>query len=142
VNAQFEALLNIYLVLDIHTTMKSSVFIAMVEFLCSHNQLEAVMIKQVQDVAKLSEEWKLTREQRFELYIKCAQALEEAKDCTGAVQVYVEALKQVDGGSKNKQVDQQRKQHVERLIVNAIKSPKTINFEEILLIDAVQSFTK
>lgn len=55
-------MLNIYLVLDTQTTMKSNVFIAMVDFLCKHNQLEAVMIKQVQDIAKLSEEWKLSKE--------------------------------------------------------------------------------
>lgn len=138
VNSQFEAMLNIYLVLGTQTTMKSTVFIAMVEFLRKHNQLEAVMIKQVQDIAKLSEDWKLTKDQRYELYIACAQGLEHAKDSTGAVQVYMEALRLVDTSSKNKQADQSRKQHTERLIVSAIKSPQTINFEEILLLDSVQ----
>lgn len=54
----------------------------------------------------------------------------------------MEAIKLVDAGSKNKQPDQNRKQHTERLIVNAIKSPQTINFEEILLLDAVQQLSK
>ena len=49
---------------------------AMVEFLLNKNQLEAVMIKQVQDIVKLSEEWKLTKDQRYELYVVCAHALE------------------------------------------------------------------
>lgn len=62
VNSQFEALLNVYLVLGTQTMMKSTVFIAMVDFLCKHNQLEAVMIKQVQDIVKLSEDWKLQKE--------------------------------------------------------------------------------
>lgn len=140
VNSQFEALLNIYLVLGTQTAMKSTVFMAMVDFLSKHNQLEAVMIKQVQDVVNLSEQWKLTKEQRFDLYICCAEGLEQAKDSTGAVQVYMEALKLVSSGQKNKQGDQSKKEHTERLIVNAIKSPQTINFEEILLIDAVKQF--
>lgn len=135
-------MLNIYLVLGTQTTMKSTIFMAMTEFLCQHNQLEAVMIKQVQDIGKLSEEWKLTKDQRYELYISCAQALEQSDDCRGAFQVYLEALRLVDLGSKNKQVDQSRKQHTERLIVNAIKSPQTINFEEIMLLDSVQQLSK
>ena len=122
--------------------MKSTVFIAMVEFLCKHNQLEAVMIKQVQSIHSLSEDWKLTKDQRYELYISCAKALEHAGDCTGAFQVYMEALKLVDTGSKSKKGDQGKKEHTERLIVNAIKSPQTINFEEILLLDAVKELGK
>lgn len=135
-------MLNIYLVLGTQTTMKSTIFVAMTQFLCEHNQLEAVMIKQVQDIAKLSEEWKLSKDQRYDLYISCAQALEHSEDCRGAFQVYMDALKLVDIGSKNKQADQARKQHTERLIVNAIKSPQTINFEEILLLDSVQQLSK
>ena len=75
------------------------------------------MIKQVQDVAKLSEEWKLTKEQRYDLYIKCAQALEHVKDWSGAFVVYMDAIRIIDLGPKNKKdVDQNKKQHVEHLI--------------------------
>lgn len=95
-------MLNIYLVLGTQTTMKSNVFISMVDFLCKHNQLEAVMIKQVQDIAKLSEDWKLSREQRYELYVVCAKALEHANDSSGAFQVYMEAARHMDIGGKNK----------------------------------------
>lgn len=95
-------MLNIYLVLDTQTTMKSNVFIAMVDFLCKHNQLEAVMIKQVQDIAKLSEEWKLSKEQRYDLYIVCAKALEHSNDPSGAFQVYMEAARIMDIGGVKK----------------------------------------
>lgn len=74
----------------------------MIDFLCKHNQLEAVMIKQVQDVSKLSEEWKLTKEQRYELYVKCAQGLENVKDWSGAFSVYMDAIRIIDLGPKNK----------------------------------------
>ena len=33
------------------------------------------MIKQVQDIESLSEEWELNKEERTNLYIKCADAL-------------------------------------------------------------------
>ena len=62
VNSKFESLLNIYLILSTTTNLKSVIFVAMVNFLNEHNQLEAVMIKQVQDIVKLSEDWKLSKE--------------------------------------------------------------------------------
>jgi len=75
--------------------------------------------------------------------VACAEALEHAKDSQGAFQVYMDAVKLIDMGGKNKkEVDQTKKQHVERLVVTAIKSPQTLNFEEILLLDAIQLYTK
>ena len=46
------------------------------------------MIAQVRDIAKVSDEWYLTKDQRIDLYIKCAQALDQEKDSNGSFRVF------------------------------------------------------
>jgi len=105
VNAKFDALLNIYLVLGNETNMKCEVFKTMVNFLNKHEQLEQVMVKQVQDISILSEEWNLTKDQRFDLYICCAEALEEVGYHNDSFKVFLIALKIKETGNKNQKVD-------------------------------------
>ena len=113
-------MLNIYLVLGIKTSLKSIVFIEMVKFLNKHKQLKSVMIRQVQDLVKLSSEWNLTKEERHTLYYECAEVLQDEKDFTGAFNLYYQAMKQIDADLK-KQKGVEKK--VEALVANAIKSP-------------------
>ena len=104
----------------------------MVDTLVKHKQLKAVMINQVQEVHKLSEDWNLTRDERFNLYIKCAKALDGENDTTGAFKIYYEAIKIVD--TKNSISATDREKAVSQMLVQAIKSPEIINFEEIMLL--------
>jgi hypothetical protein len=54
------------------------------------------MIKQVQDLPKLSDEWQLSREERYMLYYECAKLLESENDNTHAFRLFYEASKIVD----------------------------------------------
>ena len=76
------SLLNLYLVLGTKTSLKSIVFLQMVKFLNEHKQLKAVMIRQVQDLIKLSAEWNLTKEERHNLYYECAEVLQDEGETT------------------------------------------------------------
>ena len=68
-------MLNIYLVLSVATSMKADAFLVMVRFLREQGQLKQVMIKQVQDLPKLSEDWQLSVEERYKLYTESAEHL-------------------------------------------------------------------
>lgn len=48
----------------------------MVAYLLKVGQLRSVMIKQVEDIIKLSAEWTLLKDERIKLYIACASALD------------------------------------------------------------------
>lgn len=102
-----------------------------------HGQLETVMIAQVRDVVKLSEFWNLTKDERLALYIESAQALDQEGDAQGAFNLYFHSLSLVDAKNASKY-----QKEAEKLIVNAVKGPQVINFEEILLIEAVQDLKK
>ena len=129
-------MLNIYLVLGTETVLKSMFFIELVKFLQSHKQLEEVMIQQVRDIAKVSEDWYLTKDQRIDLYIQCAQALDEEKDSNGSFRVYFQAFKLINTLS-TKEAKGYMKQ-AESFVLSALKAPEVINIEEIMLLDAVQ----
>jgi len=51
------------------------------------------MVRQVQDISTLSEEWNLTKDQRFELFICCAEALEAVGYHNDSFKVFLMALK-------------------------------------------------
>ena len=111
----------------------------MINFLQKNGQLQQVMIQQVKDVDKLSAEWALKTDERIELYLVCAQALEQEQDHTGAFKVYYEAFTLLE----TQKVDSKKyKNHCENLIISAIKSPSVINFEEIMLLSVVQDLKK
>ena len=115
-------MLNLYLVLGTKASLKSIVFLQMVKFLNQHKQLKSVMIRQVQDLIKLSAEWNLTKEERHNLYYECAEVLQDEGDYTGAFNLYYQALKIIDNDqSKALKKDIQKK--IEALVANAIKSP-------------------
>ena len=59
------------------------------------------MIKQVQDIPILSDEWKLTKSQRFQLYSYCAKVLMEENDFSGSFNLYLETSSLVDLKNKN-----------------------------------------
>ena len=65
-------MLNLYLILGNSSILKSIVFLDMAYFLQKHKQLEQVMIRQVQEIHNLSAEWYLTKDERIDLYVKCA----------------------------------------------------------------------
>ena len=136
-NTLFESQLNLYLVLSESTVMKSIVFQHMTKFLQDNGQLKEVMIEQVRDVIQLSAEWNLTRDERLQLYISCAQALDKEGDSQGAFNLYFYCLSLVDAKNASKY-----QKDSEKLIINAIKGPKVINFEEIMLVDAVKDLKK
>lgn len=136
-NTMFETMLNLYLVLSSETSLKSQVFISMMLFLSEHGQLEQVMITQVRQVHELSADWKITKEERKNLYFTAAQVLEKANDFTGAFKVYYETFRLIDDKESDKV-----KSEAERLIIAAIKSPEVINFKEIMQIKAVQDLKK
>lgn len=96
------------------------------------------MVKQVQDIGILSEEWTLNKEQRFDLYICCAEALEAVGYHNDSFKVFHMALKMTETGNKNQKIDKNLKVYAEKLLTHAIRAPEIINFEEILLVDAVK----
>ncbi len=51
---------------------------------------------QVKDIANISSEWKLTNDERIDLYLKCAAALDQEGDSTGAFKVYYKAFELID----------------------------------------------
>ena len=50
----------------------------------------------MQDIQKLTEDWNLTRNERFELYSYCAEILMEEEDFTGSFNIYLETAKLID----------------------------------------------
>ena len=50
------------------------------------------MIQQVRDINTLSAEWYLQKEERIELFLHCAKALDNEGDCSGACKVYLQAF--------------------------------------------------
>ena len=137
INTLFETQLNLFLVLSDSTVMKSIVFQTLTKFLVKHGQLQSVMIAQVRDIIKLSADWNLTKDERLELYIECAKALDAEGDAGGAFDLYFHSLSLVDAKSSSKY-----KKEAEKLIANAIKGPKVIYLEEIMVIAAVQDLKK
>ena len=130
-------MLNIYLVLSVETSMKADAFVVMVRFLRSHGQLKQVMIKQVQELPKLAEEWVLTLEERYALFTECAKHLMDDGDSTFAFRLYFEAAMLVDVVKGTAKSDK----HVTTatgLITSAIKSPAIMNFQEVLQLTIVQ----
>jgi len=63
------------------------------------------MVKQVQDIGILSEEWILSKDQRFDLYICCAEALEAVGYHNDSFKVFFMALKLKETGNKNQKVE-------------------------------------
>ena len=53
------------------------------------------MICQVRDINRVSNDWKLTKTERHDLYIECAKILDLEGD-SGAFQVFYEALRLFD----------------------------------------------
>lgn len=130
-------MLNIYLVLSVATSMKADVFLVMTRFLCEHNQLNEVMIKQVQDLPNLSEEWALTKEERYSLYVECARLLRGVNDDDSAFRLLNEAARLVDVKAGGISADDNTKT-ASALVVSAIKSPMVLNFDEIMALTIVQ----
>lgn len=129
-------MLNLYLILGNSSILKSIVFLDMAHFLQKHKQLEQVMIRQVQEIHNLSTEWYLTKEERIDLYVKCAKILDDEGDSTGAFKVYYQAFKLLNTmGTKE---NQKRKTEAEQLVVAALKSPEIINIEEVMLLDGIK----
>jgi len=50
----------------------------------------------VKDVDTLSQDWELTHEERIDLYLQCASALDKENDPTGAFKVYYAAFKLIE----------------------------------------------
>jgi len=94
------------------------------------------MIQQVRDIHTLSAEWYLTKDERINLYVKCAQALDNHGDSTGAFKVFFQAFKIIQllpaKETTNKKVE------AEQLVLAALKSPEVINLEELMTLDAVK----
>lgn len=145
-NATFEQLLNLFLVLSNDTPLKSTSFIEFAKFLNERGQLKQVAICQVRDINKLSNDWKLTKSERYELYVECAKILDKEGD-SGAFSVYYQAIKLFDEDQnlrdqymKNKKSSYQSE--AEKLVINAIKSPEIVNFEEVIALEAIQDLKK
>ncbi len=51
------------------------------------------MIKQVIDIEELSEEWEISKEERTNLYIKCADALRGEGEHGYAAQIYIQVIR-------------------------------------------------
>lgn len=130
-------MLNIYLVLSVETSMKADVFLVMTRFLCKHNQLREVMIKQVQDLPNLSEEWNLTKEERYTLYVECARLLKGENDDDSAFRLFNEAARLVDVKAGGVTADENIKTASD-LVVSAIRSPMVLNFDEIMALSIVK----
>lgn len=130
------SILNIFLVLDGSTVLKSDMFLELVSFLQKYNQLEDVMIQQVRDIANVSSEWELTPTQRIDLYISCAQALAKENDNGNSFNVYFQAFKLLNFQKKVNNADY--KATAEQMIFSALKSANTLRLEEILLFDAIK----
>ena len=129
-------ILNIFLVLDSSTVLKSSMFLELVDFLQKHNQLEDVMIQQVRDITSVSSDWKLTAPQRINLYARCAAALSKDADYGNAFNVYFQAFKLINAQKASKNSD--FKSDAEAMIVAALKSADTLRLEEVLVFEAIK----
>lgn len=95
------------------------------------------MIKQVQDLPKLSEDWQLSVEERYALYTDCAKHLMDEGDSTYAFRLYFEAAELVDVAKTNIKADK----HITTatgLITSAVKSPAILNFQEVCKLTIVQ----
>jgi len=142
----FEQLLNLFLVLSNETVLKSVAFIELAKFLHEKNQLKQVMICQVRDINKISNDWKLTKTERHDLYVECAKILDQEDD-SGAFMVYYEALRLFDEDQqlrsqfKKSKMDYYQSE-AEKLVINAIKSPEIVNFEEVIALEAIQDLKK
>lgn len=135
-NQKFEAILNLFLVLNEKTVLKSIFFLELVRFLQAAKQLKEVMIQQVRDIATVSQNWYLTKDERIDLYVKSAQALETEQDTQGAFKVYFQAFKLIDSlGVKDKKALNMSAQN---LVINALKSQEIINLEEVMILESVK----
>jgi len=74
----------------------------------------------VKDISSLSNEWTLTKDERIDLYVKSAQALEAEGDASGAFKVYYEAFRIIEVQKKSAS---EFKTEAEHLLISAIKSP-------------------
>jgi hypothetical protein len=131
-------MLNLFLVLTTDTILKSIVFQRMVTFLVAKNQLESVMITQVKDIMKLSADWSLSTLDKIELYLTCADALDSQNDSNGAFDLYFEAFRLVQAVDQKKFDKSKYSSQGEKLLVNAIKSPKVINFQQITSMEIIK----
>jgi len=142
VNACFESMLNLYLALASDTSLKAQVFEEMITYLVKVGQLRQVMIKQVEDVIKLSADWQLSKDERVKLYTHCANALNEEGESTPAFKLYFEAFRmmsvQVKQSNKKVAPTKTDTENVEKMVVNAIKSPTVLSFEELMTLDVVK----
>jgi hypothetical protein len=86
---------------------------------------------------RLSADWELTRDERLELYIESAKILQLEGEDTSAFKLYFEAMKLINKMNKKEAEFQKYKIYAEGLLVSAIKSPHTINFEELMLLESV-----
>jgi hypothetical protein len=138
-STKFDAMLHLYLALGTETSLKSIIFLQMVHFLVAHKQLAEVMIQPVRDIHNVSADWYLQKDERIDLYVQCAQALDKQNDSTGAFQVYYQAFKLINtlGAKETKKWTSE----AESLVMTALKSPECINLEEIMLLDAVKDLS-
>lgn len=88
----------------------------------------------------------MTKSERYDLYIECAKILDKEGD-SGAFPLYYHALKLFDEDQnlrsqykKNKMESYQSE--AEKLVINAIKSPEIVNFEEVIALEAIQDLKK
>ena len=56
-------------------------------------QLRSVMIKQVEDIVKVSSEWTLSKDEKIKLYTNCASALDAEGESQAAFKLYFEAFR-------------------------------------------------
>ena len=95
------------------------------------------MIAQVRDIINLSAEWNLTFDERINLYNECAKALDTQGDSQGAFEIYYKYLQLVNMKDASKYQGEST-----ALVINAVKGPKVINFEEILVLEVVSELKK
>ena len=75
------------------------------------------MIKQVQDIESLSEEWELNKEERTNLYIKCADALRGEGEYGHAAHIYIQVIRLIGN-----ELPEKRQLATKSLIIISIQS--------------------
>uniref|UniRef100_A0A7S3IG68 PCI domain-containing protein n=1 Tax=Strombidium inclinatum TaxID=197538 RepID=A0A7S3IG68_9SPIT len=137
-NATFEVLLNLFLLLGEHTSMKAQMFVNLVKFTDKHDQLPSVMIRQVEQIRTLSREWDLSTEERISLYIECAKALENNNSASTAYSLYYDALVLLEKPSVPKASKAQFQPYAISLVQQALRCPEVFFFDEITLLESVK----
>lgn len=76
--------------------------------------------------------------EKIELYMCCANALNASNYSNSAFQVYYEAFRLVGVLDKKTQEKTSFDKEAEQLMVNAIKSPRVIDFQQIVKLESVK----